>query len=104
MDRAERQGEKYRKQLKGSTWTLRLEIACKPETIRHAAEAFPDGKPDLFILPIRLRDGRTCYQLFYGEFSTEASAQKQVAKLPRIFREGGNRPKPFKVSEIPTRQ
>jgi len=104
MDRAQRQGEKHRKQLKGNTWSLRLEIACMPDTIRRAAESFPDGKPDIFILPIRLRDGRTCYQLFFGEFHSEATAQKYVQKLPRIFREGGNRPKPFKVSEIPAHQ
>ena len=104
MEKACRQGEKHRKELKPGLWSLRLEIACQGDTLRRATDAFPGGKPDLFILPIRLRDGRTCYQVYYGRFNSEAAADKEVRKLPGIFREGGNRPRPFRLSEIPSRQ
>jgi septal ring-binding cell division protein DamX len=104
MDTASKQGEKLLKETHRGQWSLRLEIACKGDTIQRAVGVFPDGKPDLFILPITLRDGRSCYQVFYGHFSSEGAAEKQVHSLPSIFREGANRPKPFKISEIPGKQ
>ena len=103
METATRQGEKLLKESHQGTWSLRLEIACQGDTIQRAVGVFPDGKPDLFILPIKLRDGRTCYQVFCGRFPSQAAAEKQAKSLPGIFREG-NRPKPFKLSEIPGKQ
>jgi hypothetical protein len=104
LELAMKQGAKVVKETKHGQWSLRLEIACMGDTIRRAVDVFPDGKPDLFLLPIKLRDGRTCYQVFYGRFPSEGAAEKRAKDLPSIFREGGNRPRPFKLTELPTKQ
>jgi hypothetical protein len=104
LELAIKQGQKYLKEGPSKQWTLRLEIACVGETLKRAVEIFPEGKPDLFIVPMTLRDGRSCYQVFYGKFPSSAAAEKQAAGLPKAFHEGGNRPKAFQISEIPSRQ
>jgi len=104
LELASRQGQAYLAEGPGKHWTLRLEIACLGETLMKAVDLFPDGKPDLFILPMSLRDGRSCYQVFYGKFATSAAAEKQARELPKAFHEGGNRPKVFRLSEIPRKQ
>jgi len=85
-------------------WVLRLEIACQGSTVQHAAEQFKDRDPDLFILPMAMRDGRTCYQVFLGHWGSEAAAKAAAKKLPGLFLVEGNRPKPYRVAEIPSRQ
>ena len=97
------QGEAQRRYLHGK-WTLRLEIACQGDTVQHAAALFKGSNPDLFLLPITLRDGRTCYQVFLGEYRSEAAALQAAKRLPAPFRAEGNRPRPFRVAEIPARQ
>jgi len=101
---AVRQGEKLAKELPRNSWTLRLEIACQQETLRRALDLFTEPKPDLWVLPLSLRDGRGCYQLFYGHFPNQAAAEKTVRKLPAAFRADRNRPKPFKIGEITSKQ
>jgi len=104
LELAMKQGAKVVQETRRGQWSLRLEIACMGDTLRRAVDVFPDGKPDLFLLPIKLRDGRTCYQVYYGRFPSEGAAEKHIKGLPNIFREGGNHPKPFKVSELPAKQ
>ncbi|MDR3682222.1 MAG: hypothetical protein P4L11_00730 [Geothrix sp.] len=97
------QGSLQTKALQGR-WTLRLEIACQGQTIQHAAELLKGQDPDLFLVPMTLRDGRTCYQVFFGSFGSEAAAREAARKLPSPFLAEGNRPKPYRVSQIPDRQ
>ncbi|HEX9081023.1 MAG TPA: DUF4388 domain-containing protein [Holophagaceae bacterium] len=97
------QGEAQRRLL-GGKWTLRLEIACQGGTVQRAASLLKDHDPDLFLLPMTLRDGRTCYQVFLGAFGSESAALKAARRLPAPFRAEGNRPKPFRASDIPSRQ
>lgn len=97
------QGEAQRKHLRGK-WTLRLEIACQGSTVQHAAELLRKQEPDLFLLPMTMRDGRTCYQVFLGEYRSEAAALRAARRLPAPFLAEGNRPKPFRVAEIPAHQ
>jgi hypothetical protein len=104
LDLAIQQGLKYLKDGPGSHWTLRLEIACQGDTLRHAVEVFPESKADLFVIPIVLQDGRTCYQVFYGKFPSRGAAEKQSPGLPKPFLEGGNHPKAFRLDEVPARQ
>lgn len=104
LDRAVRQGEAFAAEGPRGQWTLRLEIACMGETLRRAVEFFPEGEADLFVLPITLKDGRTCYQVFYGKFPSQAAAERQSKSLPKAFHEGGNKPRPFRISELPSRQ
>jgi septal ring-binding cell division protein DamX len=97
------QGSLQRKALQGR-WSLRLEIACQGNTVQHAAELLKGWDPDLFILPMAMRDGRTCYQVFMGSFGSEAAAKAAAKRLPAPFLAEGNRPKPFRVAQIPDRQ
>ena len=98
---AVRQGEARVKEIPASHWTLRLEIACMGETLRSVSQGFKHERPDLFLLPIKWRDGRGCYQVLYGHFPSKEAAEKQLKHLPATFLASGNRPKAFKVSEIP---
>ena len=97
------QGEAQRRHLHGK-WTLRLEIACQGATVQHAADLLRKQEPDLFLLPMVMRDGRTCYQVFLGEYRSEAAALRAARRLPAPFLAEGNRPKAFRVAEIPSRQ
>jgi septal ring-binding cell division protein DamX len=101
--RAMSQGSAQRKALQGK-WTLRLEIACQGSTVQHAADLLKGQDPDLFLVPMTMRDGRTCYQVFLGAFGSEAAAKDAARKLPPPFLAEGNRPKPFRVAQIPDRQ
>lgn len=101
---AVRQGQAFRKALKSGNWTLRLEIACQTDTLQKAVGFFPERDPDLWVLPLGLRDGRGCYQLFMGSFPTRSAAERQIDRLPSAFRAGGNRPRPFRADEISERQ
>lgn len=104
MALAVRQGQNLRGTLKAGTWTLRLEIACQTDTLRKAVGFFPERNPDLWVLPLALRDGRGCYQLFLGSYASRAAAERQIASLPAAFRTGGNRPRPFREDELSERQ
>ncbi len=97
------QGAAQRKALQGK-WTLRLEIACQGSTVQHAADLLKDRDPDLFLVAMAMRDGRSCYQIFVGSFGSEAAAKEAAKKLPAPFLAEGNRPKPFRVAQIPDRQ
>jgi septal ring-binding cell division protein DamX len=85
-------------------WTLRLEIACEGGTVQNAAKLLKDLDPDLFLMPMSMRDGRTCYQVFLGSYGSEAAAKAAAGKLPAPFLAEGNRPKPFRAAQIPDRQ
>ena len=101
--RAMSQGAIQRKALQGR-WTLRLEIACQGSTVQHATDLLKAQDPDLFLVPMAMRDGRTCYQVFLGSFGSEAAAKAAAKKLPAPFLAEGNRPKAFRVAQIPDRQ
>ena len=92
------------RELLQSRWTLRLEIACQGATVQQAAELLNKQDPDLFIVPMVLRDGKTCYQIFLGSYGSEAAAKAAAQSLPAPFLVEGNRPKPFRVGQIPDRQ
>lgn len=96
-------GKKRIQAIPAQYWTLRLEVANLPSTLKGAVGAFPAGEPDLFIAPIQLRGGKTAYQLFLGEYPTRAAAERAARAVPAFFLEGGNRPKPLLVKDIPSK-
>lgn len=98
------QGQRLATELPKEHWTLRLEIACQEETLKRAVELFEDPAPDLWVLPLSLRDGRGCYQVFFAHFPNRSAAEAAGRKLPAAFRVEGNRPKPFRIGEIVIRQ
>lgn len=95
-------GRKRIESMPARRWTLRLEIANLPATLKNAVVAFPGRKPDLFVAPIKLRGGKTAYQLFLGDYASKAEAEQAARAVPAVFLEGGSRPKPFLVGEIPS--
>ena len=101
LELAVKEGEARAKEIPASHWVLRLEIACQSDTIRRVSELFKGEQPDLFLLPMKLRDGRTCYQILYGHFPSREAAEKRMKHLPAAFLADRNRPKPFRISEIP---
>jgi len=101
---AVQQGRALVRQTSAGAWTLRLEIACLGETIQRLPETFKDREPDLFLLPMAMRDGRTCYQVLYGRFPSRQAAEQEVNHLPATFLANGNNPKPFRFGEIPKGQ
>jgi septal ring-binding cell division protein DamX len=104
LDQAVRQGQRLAQDVPPGHWTLRLEIACQGETIRRLVGIFTGAEPDIFLLPLAMRDGRVCYQVFYGRFATQAAADKQLKHLPASFLADRNRPKKFRFSELPKAQ
>lgn len=82
-------------------WTIRLEIADLTSTLKTAVGAFPAGQPDLFIAPIKMKGGKTSYQLFLGDYPSKAAAEQAAKKVPATFLEGGQRPKPYLGTGIP---
>lgn len=103
LKRALTQGMAHVKTLEGR-WSLRLEIACQDNTVLRAADLLKNQDPDLFLLPMVMRDGRTCYQVYFGSFGSEAAARDSALRLPPPFLAEGSRPKPFRVTQIPDRQ
>jgi septal ring-binding cell division protein DamX len=79
-------------------------IACQGETLQNAAGWLSASSRDVFIVPMAMRNGQSCNQLFLGTFASKAEAEAEIPRLPAQFREGGNKPRPYQVSEIPVRQ
>lgn len=96
------QGAAYRASLKDA-WVLRLEVACQPDTLARAVAAFKQPT-DLFLVPMAMKDGRTCRQVCLGRFASEAEAQAAIGHLPTLFTQGGNKPRPFQASQLPEKQ
>jgi hypothetical protein len=99
LDLAVKQGRRVVQEGPASHWTLRLEIACQTDTIQRVPQVFAGQQPDLFLLPMPMRDGRTCYQVFIGRFATQAAALAEIKRLPAAFR--ADRPKAMRLADIP---
>lgn len=97
-----REGLAHKTALKDA-WVLRLEIACQPDTLTRVVAAFKEPA-DLFIVPMAMKDGRTCRQVCLGRFGSEAEARTAIAALPPLFTQAGNRPHPFQASALPEKQ
>ena len=46
-----------------------------------------------------MRDGRTCYQVFFGRFASQQAAAAEVKNLPAAFRQ--DHPKAMRLGDIP---
>ncbi len=101
MAKALELGKKHIDALPAQRWTIRLEIANLPSTLKNAVEAFPGKEPDLFIAPIKLKGGKTAYQLFLGDYASKADAERAAKAVPSFFLEGGQRPRPYQINAIP---
>jgi septal ring-binding cell division protein DamX len=73
-----------------SRFTIQLEIACQPETLRKAF-AQPRAREEMWIVPFS-HQGRSCYRVLWGRFHNREAAHSALAGVPRGFSEGNNRP------------
>ena len=83
---------------------LRLAIASEGQTVKNILDALPGREADLLLAPIRMKDGRTCYQVFLGNYPTESAAREAAGALPPVFKGPGRTPKLFKSGELPSEQ
>jgi hypothetical protein len=104
LDLAVRQGRLLAKEIPPGQFTLRLEIACQGPTIQRLMELFKAQEPDIFLLPIALKDGRVCYQVLYGRYSTQKAAETDLKRLPAPLLADHNQPKVFRFSDVPKLQ
>ena len=65
-------------------WTLRLEVASLPETVRKAPGYFKGEQPDVFVVAVPASGG-TNYHVFYGDFASREAADKAARQLPSAF-------------------
>ena len=97
-------GKAHKATLPKGSWTLRLEIACQKETVQNAAKLLDSAGVSYYVLPIKMNDGKFCTQIFNGSFKSREEAEAHIKRLPPAFFTGGNKPRPFQVSEIPEKQ
>jgi hypothetical protein len=97
---AVQQGRRLARSLPPGHYTLRLEIACQGGTIQRLVEVFQGREPDLFVLPMTLKDGRACYQVLYGRFPSSQAAKTEMTRLPHVLLADRNRPRIFRISEL----
>lgn len=100
LAKAEELGRKHVEALPPGRWTIRLEVATLPSTLKTAVEAFPGKTPDLYLVPIKLRSGKPAYQVLLSDYPTREAAEHAAQSVPRIFLEGGQRPKALPISSV----
>lgn len=104
LSKAYAQGKAHKATLLKGSWTLRLEIACQQETVENATKLLVAAGVTHYSLPIKMKDGKVCTQIFSGSYKTRKEAEAHVKGLPSAFLSGGNKPRPFQVAEIPQKQ
>lgn len=100
LDLAVQQGRRLVRELPPGNCSLRLEIACEKATILRLMDLFKGHEPDVFLLPITLRDGRACYQVLYGHFPNAKAARQAVPRLPHALQADRIQPKIFQIAEL----
>jgi chemotaxis protein histidine kinase CheA len=98
------QGMAYRDRLPKQAWTIRLVVAERGDTLKNCAGALGagGGGRDVFLTPLRMRDGRLCYQLFLGNFPTRLSAEAELRSLPDLLKR--QQPRLMQVADIAAAQ
>ncbi len=69
--------------LPSSRYTLQLMIACQDDSIAKAQAQDRSGA--LWFIPFAFK-GRSCYKVYWGDYSSAAAAQEAAAGLPEAFR------------------
>ena len=59
-------------------YTIQFELVCETASLTRAVR---EGGSSVWFVPISYK-GRGCYRVFWGNFGTEAEAQRAVAQLP----------------------
>ena len=79
------------------TLSVQLLVACAPETVQKALDGVHSD--ELFILPVSYQ-GRDCFRMCWGLYSTPAKATSAMRALPEYFRAGGASPKVLPVASL----
>jgi len=103
-EKALAQGRVFQANLPRSSWTIRLIVACQNETLQNCARILGATRPDFFLTPIRLRDGRLCYQLFLGSYPNQNATEAEIKKLLTDFKDRSLEPKAMQIKDIAARQ
>lgn len=75
---------------RGASYTIQIEIACEAATV-HRALAAPGGSRNIWIVPHQFQ-GKSCYRVLWGRYSTRSRALAARERLPRLFFGLGNHP------------
>jgi hypothetical protein len=95
------QGKAHFSAMPKTGWTVRLIMACQNDSLQNCANTLAPMRPDFFLMPFRLRDGRSCYQLFVGRYASQSAAETESKKMANAFQ--GKflvEPKVWQISEI----
>jgi hypothetical protein len=93
------QGSVFQASLQNSSWTIRLIMACKGDSLQYCAQTLAPLRPEFFLRPFSLRNGGQCYQLFVGVFPNKSSAETEMKKLLPLFERRVD-PKVIRVGDI----
>jgi hypothetical protein len=76
---------------------VQILVACSAQTVENAVNSV--AADDLYILPLHYQ-GKDCYRVGWGVYSTEAEADAGASGIPAYFHQGGARAKVVKIAEI----
>jgi hypothetical protein len=79
------------------TTSVQLLVACSGETVQKAVANA--ASPELFIVPVRFQ-GRDCFRLCWGLYTSAAQAASASRALPDYFRKGGATPRVMSAAEL----
>jgi septal ring-binding cell division protein DamX len=77
-------------------------VAEQRDTLKNCARALGGGAHDVFLMPLKMRNGRVCYQLFLGNFPTRLSAEAELKRLPDLLQRQS--PRLMQAAEIAAAQ
>ena len=77
--------------------SVQLLIACSDATVQKAVAAV--RSPELFIVPVKYQ-GRDCYRLLWGLYTSSGQAASAVRSVPEYFRKNGAAPRVMSASEL----
>ena len=76
---------------------MQLLIACSDATVQKALATV--ASPELFIVPVKYQ-GRDCYRLLWGLYTSESQAASAVPSVPDYFRRNGASPRVMSATEL----
>jgi len=81
-----------------NAWALQLMAACDPANVERTVRSVGDDAR-LHVLPARIQ-GRDCYRLCWGPFTTRSAAEAARGRLPSSVRSLPGTPQPRQVAEL----
>ncbi len=67
-----------------SAYSISIVVACQIDTVKNAFSSYGSERR-IFAVPLKLRDGRSCYRVCLGTFPGKAEAQSALKALPPML-------------------